>query len=257
VTSAHAEMGDERQREFRKMIAWSIAAHLFVVFGGAVMPHPSGRIDPSQVVSVDLVALPSPARASAPPKPAAPKPQEVAAVKPPPPPPPKPKEVVIPEHPERDLAKKPKPEPKKTEPAPEPEKSLEDLLSEMRQEAGEAEPTAAPPAPEETAAAEPSPSSGGTVAVSPEVLAWIRKAKAHVRRAWVVPPGFRTESLETHVTVELDASGAVVGEPQITQRSGNPWYDDGVVRGIQKASPLPPPPSAGEWDFVFKPEDAL
>jgi TonB family protein len=59
------------------------------------------------------------------------------------------------------------------------------------------------------------------------------------------------------VVVELDASGAVVSEPRITRRSGNPWYDEGVVRAIQKASPLPPPPSAGEWDFVFLPEDAM
>ena len=39
------------------------------------------------------------------------------------------------------------------------------------------------------------------------------------------------------------------------RRSGNPWYDESVVRAIQKASPLPPPPEAGEWPFVFKPED--
>jgi TonB family protein len=95
------------------------------------------------------------------------------------------------------------------------------------------------------------------VKVSPEVLAWMRKAKLHVRSAWVVPPGFRREALETHVTVDLDASGAVVGEPRITQRSGNPWYDEGVLHAIVKASPLPPPPSAGEWDFVFLPEDAF
>jgi hypothetical protein len=48
----------------------------------------------------------------------------------------------------------------------------------------------------------------------------------------------------------------VIGEPRITRRSGNPWYDEGVVRGIQKASPLPPPPRAGDWDFVVLPEDA-
>ena len=42
-----------------------------------------------------------------------------------------------------------------------------------------------------------------------------------------------------------------MGEPRIVKRSGNPWYDDGVVRSIQKASPLPAPPEAGEWSFVF------
>lgn len=37
---------------------------------------------------------------------------------------------------------------------------------------------------------------------------------------------------------------------------GNPWYDENVVRAIQKASPLPAPPEAGEWAFVFVPEDS-
>jgi TonB family protein len=140
-------------------------------------------------------------------------------------------------------------------PQPEPEKSLEDLLADFRKEAGESEPAPAP-APQAVAPAPSGVASAGTVQVSPEVLAWMRKAKLHVRSAWVVPPGFRRESLETHVVVELDASGAVIGEPRITRRSGNPWYDEGVVRGIQKASPLPPPPRAGDWDFVFLPEDA-
>jgi TonB family protein len=55
------------------------------------------------------------------------------------------------------------------------------------------------------------------------------------------------------VTVRLDAGGRVVGPPRVTQRSGNPWYDESVVRAIQKASPLPPPPEAGEWPFEFTP----
>jgi colicin import membrane protein len=59
------------------------------------------------------------------------------------------------------------------------------------------------------------------------------------------------------VQVRLDPQGNVVGEPRITRRSGNPWYDDSVVRAIEKSSPLPPPPEAGEWPFVFRPEDIL
>jgi TonB family protein len=78
-----------------------------------------------------------------------------------------------------------------------------------------------------------------------------------VRRSWVVESGFRLQALETRVSVRLDAAGTVLGEPQITRRSGNPWYDDGVVRGLQKASPLPPPPEAGEWEFIFVPEDSF
>jgi TonB family protein len=87
--------------------------------------------------------------------------------------------------------------------------------------------------------------------VSPEFFAWERRARIHIRQNWVVPPSFRNQPLRTSILVELDAGGGVVGEPRIVKRSGNPWYDDGVVRSIQKASPLPAPPEAGDWSFVF------
>jgi len=247
---------DLRKREFRRFVRWSAGAHVAVL--GVVMISPGfhSRFDASQVIAVDLVSLPASALApsAAPPPPPSAKPVPPAEEKPAPPEPPKPKEVVLPKNPERE-PQKPKPEAKPKEVAPKPEKDLDDLLADMRKDAGETAP--APKPVEQAAVPAPSAAAGaGTVKVSPEVLAWMRKAKLKVRSAWVVPPGFRRETLETHVTVELDASGALVGDPKITQRSGNPWYDESVVRGITKASPLPPPPSAGEWDFVFLPEDA-
>jgi len=74
---------------------------------------------------------------------------------------------------------------------------------------------------------------------------------------WIVPPGFRTQPLQTRVVVTLDSAGNIVGSPRITKKSGNPWYDDGVVRGLAKASPLPPPPEAGDWVMWFEPGDSL
>ena len=64
------------------------------------------------------------------------------------------------------------------------------------------------------------------------------------------------QTLEAVVKVELDAGGALRGDPRIVQRSGNPWYDDGVLRSIRKASPLPAPPEAGEWTFVLVSDDS-
>ena len=96
----------------------------------------------------------------------------------------------------------------------------------------------------------------GGVPVSAETLAWMRKAKLHVRSAWVMPAGFRAQMLETRISIRLDEQGNVIGEPAIVRRSGNPWYDEGVVRAIQKASPLPAPPSPGKQEFVFVPEDS-
>ena len=101
-----------------------------------------------------------------------------------------------------------------------------------------------------------SPGSPDGVAISPEVAAWLKRAKIHVLKNWVVPPGFRTQALEARVEVDLDASGEVRGTPRLSRRSGNPWYDEGVIRAIQKSSPLPPPPEAGKWNFVFMPEDS-
>jgi outer membrane biosynthesis protein TonB len=197
---------------------------------------------PLGVIAVDLVAMPAPAA----PAQAAPAPRPPA-----PPPPPEPKQVVLPKEPAplppkpaAEAKPKPKPEPKPAESAK--EKDYADVLSELRDEVGDVAPAPAP-APAQTAAI----GSPTGQPVPPEFLAWERRARIHIRQNWVVPPSFRNQPLRTSIVVELDAGGGVVGEPRIVKRSGNPWYDDGVVRSIQKASPLPAPPEAGEWSFVF------
>jgi len=58
------------------------------------------------------------------------------------------------------------------------------------------------------------------------------------------------------IRVRLSAGGDVLGT-RVVRRSGNPWYDESVERAIKKASPLPPPPEADEWLFVFRPEDVF
>lgn len=228
---------------------------------------------------------PQPAPA-APPAPAPlPPPAAQPAPAPLPPPAPVKKQVVLPKQPEVPKPKpEPRPEPKprqepKLEPKPEPvpqrreldpseykpqqaqTEEYEDVMAKLRAEAGEpsAEPAPTPPAtpqPVQVASAAASDAGVGRP-VDPEVAAWMRLAKIHIRRSWVVTHGFRMQPLETRVMVRLDGAGSVLGEPEILRRSGNPWYDDGVVRGIQKASPLPPPPEAGEWEFIFVPEDSF
>ncbi len=245
------QLGELRRHELRRLFAFSAVVHLvvLVLFGFS----PESKISvPRGVIAVELVSLPSAARptTSAPVvKPAPPKPV-----------PPKPKKVVLPAEPTTPKLKpkvaKPvvveKPPP--AQPTPAPSEEYEDVLAQLRAETGEAAP------PTEIAKAVPtvigSPGSPTGVAISPEVAAWIKRAKIHVRKNWVVPPGFRTQFLEACVEVDLDASGAVRGNPRITRRSGNPWYDEGVVRAIQKSSPLPAPPEAGKWNFVFLPEDS-
>jgi colicin import membrane protein len=231
------------RREFRRLLVVSALAHLaLALFLGF---SPGGEIVmPQGVIAVELVAMPAPAapaRATPAPKPAPPAP----------PPPPEPKQVVLPKEPAPLPAKpaaepKPKPEPKPAEPAA--EKDYADVLSELRDEVGDEAPS---PAPAPAAAQSAAIGSPTGQPVPPEFLAWERRARIHIRQNWVVPPSFRNQPLRTSIQVELDAGGAVVGEPRIVKGSGNPWYDDGVVRSIQKASPLPAPPEAGEWSFVF------
>jgi protein TonB len=190
---------------------------------------------------VNLVAAPT---LSASPAPAAPLPK---------PKPPKPAPTVLPAQPSAPKpqprpATKPKPEPPAQPEAP-PEEEYADVMAQLRDELGE--PVTEPQTEPAPAAALPGSGGGAGALVSPEVAAWLRDARVHVRRNWTLPGNFRMQSLTTAVEIELDAAGNVRGTPSIERRSGNPWYDEGVVRSIQKASPLPAPPEPGRWTFVF------
>ena len=101
----------------------------------------------------------------------------------------------------------------------------------------------------------PSTPTGAGVKVPPEVAAWMVKARRHVKNVWVVPVHFREQSLATQVVIRLDGRGRVQGKPRVVRGSGDLNYDDGVVDAILRANPLPPPPEAGEWPFVFDSEE--
>jgi hypothetical protein len=214
VTGFVSRIEDARRREFRRLLGYSGVAHLLLLLAFTFSPRPGGTALPA-VVRVDLVAA-APARA----RPAAAKPK------------PRPRKTVLPAQPTRAPKPAPKPEPKpepvaKPEPAAEPQVDYDDFLEKLREEAGEAEEPV-----EMASAASARPGTGRGVPVTPEVMAWMRSAKVHVTRAWVLAPGFRTQPLSA-------------------------WYDESVERAIKKASPLPPPPEADEWLFVFRPEDVL
>jgi TonB family protein len=234
VTGFASSIEDTRRREFRRLLGYSGVAHLAVLLVFSFSPRPGGTALPT-VVRVDLVAS---APATARPAPAKPRTR------------PKPKKTVLPTQPTRPPKPKAKPAPK-PEPVAEPQVDYDDLLAKLREEAGEAD------KPVETAGAGSARSGAGRgVPVTPEVMAWMRSAKVHVTRAWVLAPGFRTQPLSTEIRVRLSAGGEVLGT-RVARRSGNPWYDESVERAIKKASPLPPPPEPDEWLFVFRPEDVL
>jgi outer membrane biosynthesis protein TonB len=249
IREVTAHFDSARQREFRRFLVASALLHLgaFALLT-AVPALPTVR--PSGAIAVNLVAAPRPVRAVPAPR-AAPKPK---------PKPPRPAPVVLPTEPTPPKPR-PKPAPREEEP-PEPEPVAEedygDVLDQLREELGEEAPA------EPSEAVEPAQTAalgaGGTGParpIPPEVARWLRDARIHVRRNWTLPGSFRMQSLVTEVEVDLDAMGNLKGTPRVARRSGTPWYDDGVVRSIQKASPLPAPPEAGAWTFVFASDEDL
>lgn len=218
-------------------------------------PKPAPKPEPPRREA----ALPKPQPA---PEPKKPRERAQADPKPEPKPEPKPRTPAAkqPAKPEPTRAEKPPPAQQKPEPAkpPREEEAYDDVLAELRAERGESRPGRA-------AVATPSAGVAGATGVAgasargagqpldAEVAFWLRAAKLHVESAWIVPPGTQRAALRTVVSVRLDEGGRVLGAPRVTERSANPWYDESVVRAIQKASPLPPPPESGEWRFEFTP----
>lgn len=251
---AAAKARAEQHRQiFRRRLLVSALLHGAVVGGLAAAPAADPHSLPA-VVQVSLVsAPPQPPAARAAPKPAPPRP---APPKPPAPAPkPKaiPKKVVLPEKPAPIPEKPKKVEPKRPpEPEPEPQKEpldYEDALAALREELGEEEPTAARESPAEQE------SSGLGQRVPEEVARWMQQTKVAVQRSWITPPEFLNRSLATLVRVRLDAGGQVVGTPEVIRSSGDPFWDDNTVRAIERASPLPPPPEPGAWEFRFSPQE--
>jgi TonB family protein len=254
VTHVAEQLGEIRKREFRYMLVVSLVAHTLMVTLLTIERESSVVMLPG-VVSVELVSLPGAVAVPTPaPKPAPAEPESIPEPEPPPPPKPVVKKVLLPE---QSTTPKPKAKKKvvKQPPPPPTEENYDDVMAQLRADAGESRPE---PVTRRPAARAATGTSGGMgMQVSPEVAAWLKKAKIHVRRAWVLPPAFRTQYLEAHVLVDLDAGGNVVGVPRVVKRSGNPWFDEGVVRAIQSSSPLPAPPEPNEWAFVFVPGDSF
>jgi TonB family protein len=282
VFAAVFAVQDAREHAFRRAVAVSLAVHALgvVFFWWSPLPERDSMLP--AVVQVTLVAAapgapapqaeappapePLPEPAPPPPPPPAPVPEPLPEPVPPPPeaaPKPVPDKVLLPEEatkvpkpkpePVREAKPEPKPQPKAPPRLPEPE-AYGDVLSRLRAEAGEAAPQPV------KVAARPSrepPGGGGLgIPISAEEAAWRRRVKVQVTRSWVLEPGMRRELLETEVRVQI-AAGGEVKSVDVTRKSGNPWYDDSVVRAVEKASPLPAPPEVDSWRFVFTPQDLL
>jgi TonB family protein len=81
------------------------------------------------------------------------------------------------------------------------------------------------------------------VRLSPELRDSVRRLEEKVRRSWALPGTLVRDAaklvVELRIVIEKDGR---VSEERIEQGSGNPYFDDSVLRAIRKASPLPVPP---------------
>jgi colicin import membrane protein len=148
---------------------------------------------------------------------------------------------------------------------PKPEElKYDDALAALRSEMGENAPQPQPPsAPadregsvvDDPVATAGEPQVGGGAVMDPELAKWLIDTKRHVRSVWITPPEFLSLRISTQLQVRLGPGGDVIGSPVVVRSSGDPYWDDNAVRALMKASPLPAPPEAGEWPFVFSPEE--
>jgi TonB family protein len=244
VREVAIRLDDDRRREFRRFLAGSAALHV-VLF--AVLAFGPGLpvVTPTSAIPVRLVTAPGRAR----PAPSRPRPR---------PKPPKPVPTVLPK--ETSVPKpQAKPEPPE-EPVPAPEEPVEeeayvDVMAQLRAELGEEAPEIAE-APEATVPSAPL-AAGAAIGgryVSPEWMAWEKAARIHLKKNWVMPPAFRMQSLVTVVEIDFAASGQVLSD-RVVESSRNPWYDDGALRSIRKASPFPAPPGSGPVTFLLSSDD--
>jgi len=235
---AWGERRDERVRqEWRKRLIASLVGHLVVVALVVGLPSPSPLPMPP-VVTVDLLAAaPRAAMKPAPRAPVPRRPTPVVAA-------PVQKKKVLPREAPK-VSEKPVPAPPREVP-PEPVLDYDAALAALRKEAGEDT-----PAPDAEEIVDEAAESAGRGQFDPELAAWQMAVDRRIKQTWVVPAEFRNISLRTLLSAQIMGDGTVLGSPRVKRSSGNPSYDDNAVRAIIQASPLPPPPRAGDWPIWF------
>lgn len=64
--------------------------------------------------------------------------------------------------------------------------------------------------------------------------------RAHIEKNWLIPPGLDTRGLSVSVQVSVDPQGNITAL-QISRSSGQPFFDNSLLRAVRKSVPLPIP----------------
>lgn len=100
---------------------------------------------------------------------------------------------------------------------------------------------------------------GGGVLKGLEFLVYRNRMLNLIKERWAWPRVGKNLELEVTVRFGVLENGDIVGL-KIKEKSGDPSYDDSVLRAMRKAVPLPPPPVDYRSDFLnveltFRPKD--
>ena len=105
---------------------------------------------------------------------------------------------------------------------------------------------------------QPPPSSkGGGIVKGIEFVNYYNRMRQEIKQRWTW--GGKKADLEMTVRFGIQENGEIVGI-RVTRASGDPSYDETVIRAVTRANPLPPPPENYRKDFMdveltFRPED--
>ena len=100
---------------------------------------------------------------------------------------------------------------------------------------------------------------GGGLVKGIDFIIYKNRMEDTIKRNWVWPGQRSNRKLGVTVRWSVKDNGEIVGL-KIVQPSGDPAYDDSVVRAVRKSSPLPPVPEGlakdfAEVEYTFRPED--
>lgn len=74
-----------------------------------------------------------------------------------------------------------------------------------------------------------------------EYDSYISKIDAHIKNNWLLPEWLRNAGLRARALVRFDTQGVIL-EKKLILSSGNPAYDEAVIRAVEQSSPFPAPP---------------
>lgn len=140
--------------------------------------------------------------------------------------------------PEKKVEKKPEPAPAERPKQPTPEEVLEAALARIEKRAGS----------KQAAAANVPEASSAWAGKQKEIeySAYYDQVERAVRENWIPPQDmdFDEETAMTVVSITLLPDGRVL-KSTIEESSGDPQFDQSVMRAILKSTPFPPPPIGG------------